>query len=237
LISFFDEQAVEYEIIVVMDGCDDGTDKIVLRMAEYHDRLIPLSYPRKLGKGGALIKGFQHARGEYLVMLDADNPIPSVDLFRLIREAEDCGLVIGSRYVDDSKIVVGEPVLRIILSRVFNLLVRLMFRELREIKDTQCGVKVLKRETLKRICEKLFITDYVFDVNLIYSTIRSGFDVKEVGVTWRHDRELSKIRGLLKVSIRMLLSLIRLRIYYSRFKPILEFKLIRRLLGSLYRRF
>jgi glycosyltransferase involved in cell wall biosynthesis len=219
-----------------MDGCDDGTSEIVLQMAKQYSRLVPLVYPNRLGKGGALIEGFRHAKGDYLVMLDADGPTPPEGLYRLIREAKSYDLVIGSRYMKDSKILVKEPLPRIFLSRAFNILVRLMFRRLRKFRDTQCGVKVLRRDALEKIGKDLLITDLAFDVNLIYSTALNGFKVREVGITWRHEEGGSKVRGLLNVSIKMLLSLIRLRIYYSRLKPILESKIMRRISEFIYGR-
>ena len=224
IVSFFDKQGLDYEVIVIMDGCTDGTDKMVLQMAESCNRIVPLIYPSRLGKGGALIRGFWQAKGDYLIMLDADGPTPPEDLYRLVLKMRDYDLVVGSRYIRDSRVLVREPLFRIVLSRVFNLLVKLMFPRLRNFRDTQCGVKVLRKEVLKRIGKDLFITDLAFDVNLIYSTVRNNFKVKEVGITWRHSEEGSKVKGVLKVSVKMLLSLIRLRIYYSRFKSILESK-------------
>jgi glycosyltransferase involved in cell wall biosynthesis len=219
-----------------MDGCNDGTSEIVLQMAKQYSRLVPLVYPNRLGKGGALIEGFQHAKGDYLVMLDADGPTPPEDLYRLVEEAKNYDLVIGSRYMKNSKILVKEPLPRIFLSRAFNILVRLMFRKLRGIRDTQCGVKVLRRVVLEKIGKDLLITDLAFDVNLIYSTALNGFKVREVGITWRHEEEGSKVRALLNVSIKMLLSLVRLRIYYSRLRPIIKSNFIQRLFELTYGR-
>jgi glycosyltransferase involved in cell wall biosynthesis len=220
-----------------MDGCDDGTSEIVLQMAKQYSRLVPLVYPNRLGKGGALIEGFQHAKGDYLVMLDADGPTSPEDLYRLVEEAKSYDLVIGSRYMKDSKILVKEPLPRIFLSRAFNILVRLMFRRLRRLRDTQCGVKVLRRDVLEKIGKYLFITDLVFDVNLIYLTLLNGFKVKEIGITWKHNEMGSKIgRSYLKVSIKMLLSLLRLRIYFSKLNRSLESKLTQQLLRIIYER-
>ncbi len=236
LMGFFDERGVDYEVLVVMDGCSDGTTDIVSKMAEENGSLIPLIYPRRLGKGGALIRGLRYARGDYVLLLDADGPTPPWDLYRLIGEADGCGLIIGSRYVEGSRVSARQRLIRILLSRAFNLLVRLMFPRLRGIRDTQCGVKVLRREVVEKICDDLFVTDFAFDVNLIYSTILRGFNVKEVGVTWRHVEEGSKLRNLLRASIKMLLSLIRLRIYYSRLRPILYSKPMRVLTDLIYGR-
>mgnify|MGYP000167909601 CR=1 FL=1 len=151
LIAFFDKENVSYDLIVVMDGCTDGTTEFVLNMAKQYKQLVPLVYPNRLGKGGALIRGSEYARGSYLLFLDADCPTPPEDLYRLIKKAKMYDVVIGSRYLKNSKVIVKEPPLRILLSRAFNLLVRLMFRELRGIRDTQCGVKVLRRKVMQQL--------------------------------------------------------------------------------------
>jgi glycosyltransferase involved in cell wall biosynthesis len=216
-----------------MDGCDDGTPEIVLKMGKRFSHLFPLIYPKRLGKGGAIMEGFKQVKGNYVLLIDADMPTPPEDLYRLMRRIEDYSLVIGSRYSRDSRVIVKEPIVRILLSRILNLLVRLIFPRLRNIRDTQCGVKILRKDILKILKKDLFITDYLFDVNLIYSTIEKGFKVKEIGLIWKHDKEKSRIKNLWRVSIKMLISLIRLRIYYSKLKS-LELRLMRKLFMKIY---
>jgi hypothetical protein len=150
---------------------------------------------------------------------------PPEELSKLVREAEAQDMVIGSRYVRGSRLPTREPFLRYFLGRSFNALVKLMFWRMRGINDTQCGAKVLKRCVVDEILGDLFITGFAVDVNLIYSAMRRGFKVKEVGITYTHVEHESKVsKALAKLVLGMFFSLVKLRVYYSRLRPILGTK-------------
>jgi hypothetical protein len=144
--------------------------------------------------------------------------------------------VIGSRYTRGSKLLVRETFLRYFLGRSFNALTKLMFWRLRGINDTQCGAKVLKKHVVKGVLGDLFITGFAIDVNLIYSAMRKKFKVKEVGITYAHVERESKVsKSLVKLMMGMLFSLIKLRLYYSRFRPILDTKTMRNISNFLWK--
>jgi hypothetical protein len=81
------------------------------------------------------------------------------------------------------------------------------------IRDTQCGAKVMRREAVERIHSSLRITDMAFDINLLYALKRAGFRIREVATEWT-DKIGSKVT-LGRTSLSMLLSVIRLRLIYS----------------------
>ena len=205
----------DVEILVVMDGCTDRTPELVAKFAEKDHRVIPLVFERRLGKGGALLRGFKSARGDIIVMCDADMPTTPDEVMRLASMIGDYDLVVGSRYVNGTKLVRRPSLVRFLLSRAFNVLVRVMFRGLRNFKDTQCGLKAMKRTLFKVIKDSLMISGFAFDVNLIYSALRANAKVKEVGVYWRHVEEGSKLsHEVLKTILKMMFSLLKLKAYY-----------------------
>ena len=75
-----------YEILVVMDGCTDQTVDVVSEIAESWDSIIPLVYPDRLGKGGALIEAFNHSKGEILFFSDADGSFFIDEFFKFIEK-------------------------------------------------------------------------------------------------------------------------------------------------------
>ncbi len=83
------------------------------------------------------------------------------------------------------------------------------------IRDTQCGAKVMHRQAVEKIHSSLRIADMAFDINLLYALKRAGFKVLEVPTEWT-DKIGSKV-ALGKTSLTMLLSVIRLRLFYSPF--------------------
>jgi glycosyltransferase involved in cell wall biosynthesis len=211
----------QVEMIVIMDGCTDRTPEIVEKILKDFRQAVILTFPNRLGKGGAIIEALKHAKGDIIAFIDADGSIPTTELLRLSKLLDHYDMVIGSRYLDGSKASV-RPVKRVLFSRAFNLLVKSLFWNLRTIDDTQCGIKVFKREVLERIKYELIIADFAFDVNLLCSALKNGYRVKEVGIIWteKNGSQLSKRFG--KLTIVMGFSLLRLRIYYSPFKKILS---------------
>ena len=236
MVKYFDRTLGEYELLIIADGCTDKTSDVVLEYAKNNPKIRVFSFPKRLGKGGAIIEGFKLAKGDMKAITDADDSVSPEELFKLIKEAETWDMVIGSRYAKNSKLPVRESFLRYFLGRSFNALTKLMFWRLRRINDTQCGAKVIKSYVIDKVMDDLFITGFAVDVNLIYSAVRKGFKVKEVGITWSHVEHESKVsKALLKLVIGMFFALIRLRIYYSRFKPVLQTSAMRNFSSFLWK--
>jgi glycosyltransferase involved in cell wall biosynthesis len=213
-----------YELLIIMDGCKDGTPERVKAIIKNHHSVSAIVLPNRLGKGGAIIEALKYAKGDLIAFVDADGSIPSSELSRLIELTDQYDLVIGSRYTKDSVLPVRRSFSRFFFSRSFNVLLGLTFGRLRKIKDTQCGVKIFTKKLIDAVNGDLLISDFAFDVNLIYSALYHGFRVKEVGITWI-EKEGSKLsHGFNKQPIFMALSLLRLRIYYSPLKNILNSK-------------
>ena len=213
-----------YELLIIMDGCEDGTPEIVKAIIKNHLSVSAIVLPNRLGKGGAIMEALKYAKGDLIAFIDADGSIPSIELSRLIKLTDQYDLVIGSRYAKTSVLPFRRPLTRFLFSRSFNVLLGLLFWRLRNIKDTQCGVKIFTKKLIDVVNGELLISDFAFDVNLIYSALFHGFKVKEVGVTWI-EKDGSKLsHGFYKQSVFMAFSLLRLRIYYSYLNKILESK-------------
>src|SRR5204862_7793844 len=103
-------------------------------------------------------------------------------------------------------------------SRAFHLIVPTLFWL--NIKDTQCGAKVMRRQVVEKIHPWLRIADMAFDINLLYAIKRAGFKTLEVPTEWT-DKIGSKV-VLGRTSLIMLLSAIRLRLFYSPFYKMLR---------------
>jgi len=224
----------EYELLVVMDGCNDGTTEAVNQLINNNSSVIAIVFPDRLGKGGAIIEALKYAKGDLIAFIDADGAVPPFELRRLADLAKGYDLVVGSRYAKGATLPKGRSIGRNLLSRSFNVLVKLLFWRLRGIKDTQCGVKIFSKKLAVSIQEDLLITDFAFDVNLIYSALRRGFKVREVGVYWA-ERDGSKMSGEMKKQcLTMLFSLLRLRIYYQFKKASFSRRLVNKLARPIY---
>jgi hypothetical protein len=98
---------------------------------------------------------------------------------------------------------------RYLLGRVFNLLVR--FFLLHGIKDTQCGIKAMRTETARSLIEKMTITNFAFDVELLYIARQNGNEIIQIPVTYDYIDEPSSLR-LFRDSLVMFKSLLQIRL-------------------------
>jgi len=126
--------------------------------------------------------------------------------------------VIASRWLKESQIKTEQTMLRKITSRGFNFLTRsILFLP---YKDTQCGAKLFRNGALKKVIKNIGVTEWAFDIDLLYKLNRNGAKIKEVPTIWE-DQSGSKI-NLKKVPFQMFSSIIRLRLIYSPFRFIVR---------------
>jgi dolichol-phosphate mannosyltransferase len=135
------------EIIVVDDDSRDGTRELCGRLAEVH----PLKLITRQGERGlatAVLEGLRAARGEIIVVMDADfsHPPQSVPALVAAARSTDCEMAIGSRYVAGGAVDRNWSWLRRLNSRVASWLAR----GLTSAADPMAGFFAIRRETLAR---------------------------------------------------------------------------------------
>jgi len=211
----------KFQIVVVLNGCRDNTLEVVKRVAAEHPSISWENHPDPIGKGGALIEGLKLAPLADLVgYVDADGATPPKSFHELVKLTDRADCVIGSRWLPGAVLHQAQPLLRRFTSRCFHLVVESFFWM--HIKDTQCPAKVIRRDVAEKIYPQLRIADLAFDVNLIVATKRAGFSVLEVPTEWT-DKAGSKVTSsLFRSSLTMFLSVLRLRLIYSRLQPYLK---------------
>jgi glycosyltransferase involved in cell wall biosynthesis len=203
----------KFQIVVILNGCRDDTVGVVQRAAREFFSISHLDFPAPIGKGGALIEGLKLAPlADLIGYTDADGATPPralLDLVKRVGDGADC--VIGSRWLPGAVIHQSQTGNRQFASRVFHFIVQTLFWL--NIRDTQCGAKVMKREVVEKIHPYLTIADMAFDVNLLVAIKRLGFRILEVPTEWT-DQAGSKV-ALGRSSLTMLLSVVRVRLIYS----------------------
>ena len=212
--SYFQrEYAGKFQIVVVLNGCRDNTLGVVRRVAEEFPSITALEFKEPIGKGGALIEGLKLAPlADLIGYVDADGASPPQSLLTLVHRMDNADCLIGSRWLRGAVLHQAQPWVRKITSRTFHLIVEILFWM--DIKDTQCPCKLMRRECVEKIHSSLLIADLAFDVNLLVSLKRAGFRVLEVPIEWT-DKVGSKVSSsLVRQSLTMLLSVVRLRLIY-----------------------
>jgi dolichyl-phosphate beta-glucosyltransferase len=195
------------EVVVVDDGSTDETAAAVRDVRPADEIQIEVvSHPKNLGKGAAVRTGFAQARGEQLLICDADLATP-IDQLEVLRRAGDRASVrIGSRALDRKLIFTPQPLYRDLMGRSFNLIVRSFL--LSAIHDTQCGFKLFPGELGRALALVQGINGFAYDVELLVLARSWGFKLHEVAVEWRHV-EASRVHAV-RHSSQMLRDLLRL---------------------------
>jgi glycosyltransferase involved in cell wall biosynthesis len=210
----------KFSLVVVLNGCLDNTLGVVERVTRDYPSVMALEFPAPIGKGGALIEGFKLAtRADLIGYVDADGATAPAACHDLIRRWKEADCVIASRWLPASVLHQSQTKNRQFASRVFHGIVQALFRM--NIRDTQCGAKIMRREAAEKIHPALRIADMAFDINLLYALKRNGFTVLEVATEWT-DKLGSTVR-LGRTSLVMFLSVVRLRMIYSPVGPYLRF--------------
>ena len=205
---YLDGRDVPYELILVDDGSADGTRLIMDAAAERYTFVRVEALPHNRGKGRALAVGVEAAKGDEILLTDADLSTPIEELEKLQAALQDgAGVAIGSRALRASKVEVSQPLYRVLMGKAFNLIVQAVL--LPGIWDTQCGFKLFRAEVAHRVFAGLVTDGFGYDPEVLYRARQQGVRIAEVPVVWRNSAEtrVSPISS----SIDMLRHVIRIR--------------------------
>ncbi|MEO9137626.1 MAG: polyprenol monophosphomannose synthase [Jatrophihabitans sp.] len=172
-------------ILVVDDGSPDGTGKIADSLADADAQVHVMHRSAKKGLGAAYIAGFDwglDAGFEVLVEMDADGSHAPEQLPRLLSALDRADLVLGSRWVPGGA-VVNWPRSRRALSKGGSLYSRLALGL--DLRDVTGGYRAFRREVLEEIDYAAVASEgYCFQVDLAARTVRAGYRVVEVPITF-----------------------------------------------------
>ena len=208
---FNEIKGFRFEVVVSEDGSTDETPLILKRLKrQYGERMVVIHTKRRLGKGGGFLRGVTFSHGRYIILLDADYPTNAqtiMNIVKYLRKGYD--VIIGSRAHRLSILDPPAPLLRVVMGRIFNMIVRLLFDI--DVHDTQCGVKGFKREVFS-IIGPIEFSNFVFDVEIIVKAKICNLKIKEIPIYWSNKAgskvkvvrdALTMFSGLLNMWLRL----------------------------------
>ncbi len=139
------ENQFRYEIILVDDGSNDTSWKVIQGLKTQHPEIVAVKFRRNYGKSAALNVGFNAAEGDVVITMDADlqdSPDEIPELYGRIKNGAD--LVSGwkaKRY---------DPLTKTIPTKLFNAATRSM-SGIHNLHDFNCGLKAYRKEVVKSI--------------------------------------------------------------------------------------
>lgn len=149
--AFFHQKGVELEFVFVNDGSKDKTVQVVKELREKDERVHLVSFSRNFGKEAAIYAGFQKAKGDFVVLMDADLQDPPALLPEMYGHIESGYDSVATRRVNRK----GEPPIRSFFARRFYGLMRKISTT--EIVDGARDYRMMTRQVRDAI---LSMTEY-----------------------------------------------------------------------------
>ena len=177
----------DLELLFVEGGSQDGTlDEIHRVIAAYPDKDIKVLVQDGKGKGDAVRKGFGCARGDVLMILDADLTVPPEDLPKFYK-AISSG---KGEYINGTRLIypMDDQAMRFLnfwANRTFSLLFTWLLNQ--RITDTLCGTKVLTKKNYEKIeANRSYFGDFdpFGDFDLIFGATKINLKVLEVPIRY-----------------------------------------------------
>lgn len=182
-----------FELVVVDDGSDDNTYPEARRAASEIPGTVVVRHDQNRGKGEALFTGTRTATSDLIVFLDADLDLPPEQLPRLIETLNDTDVLVGAKRESMSE---GRyPLARRILSRVFALCTVGVFGL--PVRETQTGLKVLRRQVLNEVLPQMRIRGYAYDLEMLVRAYRAGYLLREVPVELGSSASTAPLRPMM----------------------------------------
>jgi glycosyltransferase involved in cell wall biosynthesis len=174
------------EVFVVNDGSTDDTSDVVRKYASEWPELNLIELRSNLGKGAAVRMGMLAAKTPWVLTADADMAIPWREINHMQMFADVANMVMASRALPESEIQIPLPWYRKRWEQVFNFLARKILRL--KYRDTQCGFKLIKKDTImiEKILPRLTVDRFAWDLELIMKMERRNLKIFEIPVKWRH---------------------------------------------------
>ncbi|GAB63676.1 MAG: glycosyltransferase [Candidatus Jettenia sp.] len=191
-------QNQNYEVIFVNDGSTDGSGDALEKWCAQYTHFRTIHFMKNAGQTAAMDAGFRHARGKYVISMDADLQNDPADIPKLLEKLNTYDMVCGWRQKRN------DPWIKRISSRVANSIRNRLSWE--DIKDTGCSLKAYRKECLNRI--KLFHGMHRFLPTLFKM---EGFTVTEIVVN-HYPRKFGKSKyGVFNRAFRAFIDLLVIR--------------------------
>lgn len=161
----------DYEIIVVFDGMVDKSYKKVKQASIIKVKTI--AYKKNQGKSHAIQVGMRSAKGDYVMFIDSGMEIAPNGISMLLEHMEwyKADIIVGSKRHPAS--LVNYEISRKILSEGYFRFVQLLFGI--KVRDTQAGIKIFRKEVLKKILPRLVEKKFAGDLEMLVVADTLGF--------------------------------------------------------------
>lgn len=171
------------EILIVDDDSPDKTGDIADSLARHNSRVRVLHRSGKNGRGSACLEGFQQGlqeRFDYILEMDADFSHDPADVSRLLEAIGQNDVMIGSRYLPESRII-NWPLPRRIISRLANSFAKTLLKI--PISDYTNGFRCYRSDALRKLqFDKIDAKGFIVLSSIAYQLHHQGCRFGEIPI-------------------------------------------------------
>ena len=170
---------LDYEILLITsEASTDGTNTIAKELELEIPKLRVISRGSDVSYAGALRTGFKNAHKELIFFTDGARQFDIRELDLLVEKIDRFDIVTGY------KLKRNDPWMRIWISALYNLTMRLLFGL--ELRDINCAFKLYRRRVIDAVDFLSTLTQGVINVEVYLTALAKGFTIGEVGVHHFH---------------------------------------------------
>ena len=207
--NFLSQQMSSYQwrIVIADNGSTDNTLAVARELSEKYPEVTNVHLDQK-GRGRALYRTWTESDADIISYMDVDLSTRLESFPSLVRAIENgYDIAIGSRLIRGAW-VESRTLKREVISRCYNLLIKLMFRT--RFSDAQCGFKAVSRRAAKELVPLVKDKTWFFDSELLIIAEKNGYRIKDVPAHWVDDPDTrvnivntvyGDIKGLLRLRL------------------------------------
>ncbi|EGT40038.1 CBN-DPM-1 protein [Caenorhabditis brenneri] len=176
---------ISYEIIIVDDASPDGTQEVARNLQKEYgeDKIVIKPRAGKLGLGTAYSHGLSFARGQFIILMDADlshHPKFIPEMIAL-QQKYKLDIVTGTRYKDGGG-VSGWDIKRKTISKGANFLAQFLLNP--GVSDLTGSFRLYKKEILAKLIAESVSKGYVFQMEMMFRAKKAGYRIGEVPISF-----------------------------------------------------